>query len=176
MTSLHWRLIPFFLFIVLALLFWRGLELDPHHLPSAKIGQTLPNFKLTTLDEKILTPSSMRGHPAIFNVWASWCMACADEQVTLMQLADKGVAIYGLNYKDTTENARAWLDEWGNPYQQVGEDVDGKVAINLGVYGAPETFLIDKNGVIQYRHVGALTMAAWEKEFMPRLKSLEQAG
>ena len=174
MTKLHWRLMPFFLFIVLGMLFWRGLELDPHHLPSVKIGQPLPTFTLNTLDNKTFTQATMQGHASLLNVWASWCMACADEQGVLMQLAKQGVPIYGLNYKDTAENAREWLNEWGNPFQQVGEDVDGKVAIDMGVYGSPETFLIDKKGVIRYRHVGALTMPVWKKEFLPRLALLEK--
>lgn len=174
MTKLHWRLMPFFLFIVLALLFWRGLELDPHHLPSVQIGKPLPTFTLNTLEGNTLTPEKMQGHASLLNVWASWCMACADEQSVLMQLAKQGVTIYGLNYKDTSENAKEWLNEWGNPYQLVGEDTDGKVAIDIGVYGSPETFLVDKQGIIRYRHVGALTMSIWKKEFLPRLASLEK--
>jgi cytochrome c biogenesis protein CcmG/thiol:disulfide interchange protein DsbE len=176
MKLLHWRLIPFFLFIVLAVLFWRGLALDPHHLPSVKIGQKLPDFELSSLDNGTFKSSSMQGHIALLNVWASWCMSCADEQVTLMQLASQGVAIFGLNYKDSSENATQWLHEWGNPYRQVGEDIDGKVAINIGVYGAPETFLLDKQGIIQYRHVGALTPQIWKKEFLPRIQKLEAVG
>lgn len=172
MTTLHWRLIPFFLFIVLAVLFWRGLALDPHHLPSVKIGQPLPSFSLNSLDNQAFTPASMKGQPVLLNVWASWCMACADEQPVLMQLAKEGIPIYGLNYKDTAENAKEWLQEWGNPFQQVGEDNEGKVAMDIGVYGSPETFLIDKNGLIQYRHVGALTLAVWQKEFLPRFEKL----
>ncbi len=174
MKTLHWRLVPFFLFIVLAVLFWRGLKLDPHSLPSAKIGKPVPTFTLDTIDGKKLTNTSLIGHVSLLNVWASWCMSCADEQVTLMNLANKGVAIYGLNYKDNTDDAKKWLNEWGNPYQLVGEDVDGKVAINIGVYGAPETFLIDKQGVIRYRHVGALTKSVWEKEFLHRMDLLEK--
>lgn len=172
MTTLQWRLMPFFLFIVLALLFWRGLTLDPHHLPSVKIGQPLPSFTLDSLDNGVFTPASMQGKPVLLNVWASWCMACADEQTVLMQLAKEGIPIYGLNYKDSPDNAKEWLEEWGNPFQQVGEDVDGKVAMDMGVYGSPETFLIDKNGLINYRHVGPMTHAVWRQEFLPRLEKL----
>lgn len=176
MKALHWRLAPFFIFLALVVIFWRGLALDPHNLPSAKVGQPLPSFQLASFDETKLSPKSMLGHVSLLNVWASWCMACADEQAVLMQLAKQGVFIYGLDYKDSMDNAKEWLNEWGNPYQQIGEDVDGKVAINLGVYGAPETFLIDKKGIIRYRHVGALTMAIWEKEFAPLIQSLESVG
>ena len=173
MKVLQWRLIPFFIFLVMLVLFGRGLALDPHQLPSTQIGKLIPAFKLNTLDNQLLTSESLMGHVSLLNVCASWCMSCADEQVVLLQLASEGVAIYGLNYKDTTDNAKQWLTEWGNPYRQIGEDVDGKVAINLGVYGAPETFLIDKQGMIRYRHVGALTQAVWEKEFLPQIRSLE---
>ena len=176
MTSLRWRLVPFFIFIVLALLFWRGLALDPRNLPSTQIGKSLPYFKLKTLDGALFTPDSLKGSISLLNVWASWCMACADEQVTLMKLAGQGVAIYGLNYKDTIDNATQWLKEWGDPYKKIGEDVDGTVAINLGVYGAPETFLIDKEGIIRYRHVGPFTLAVWKTEFLPRIRSLEGVG
>jgi len=176
MKTFHWRLAPFFIFLALAVVFWRGLALDPHHLPSAKVGQPLPPFELQSFDDAKLSSKSMLGHVSLLNVWASWCMACADEQQVLMQLAKQGVVIYGLNYKDTMGNAKEWLGEWGNPYEQIGEDVEGKVAINLGVYGAPETFLIDKQGIIRYRHVGALTLLIWEKEFLPLIKSLENVG
>lgn len=176
MTQLNWRFMPFFLFIVLAMLFWRGLELDPHHLPSVKIGHPLPQFSLNTLDNQTVTQAAMKGHASLLNVWASWCMSCVDEQPVLMQLAKQGVPIFGLNYKDTADNAKAWLHEWGNPFQQVAEDVDGKVAIDMGVYGSPETFLVDKEGLIRYRHVGALTMPIWQKEFLPRMALLEKAA
>lgn len=174
MTQLKWRLIPFFIFLILALLFWRGLELDPRRLPSVKIDQPLPTFELDSLDGKPFSPALMKGHASLLNVWASWCMACVEEQGVLMQLAKEGVLIYGLNYKDTPEHAKEWLGEWGNPFQHIGEDVDGKVAIDMGVYGAPETFLIDKNGVIRYRHVGALTLSIWKNEFLPRFELLER--
>lgn len=176
MKPLHWRLAPFFIFIVLAMLFWRGLELEPRKLPSTQIGKPVPGFKVNTLDGDELTSYSLKGSISLLNVWASWCMACADEQVVLMRLAGQGVVIYGLNYKDTSDNAKQWLTEWGNPYKKIGEDADGAVAINLGVYGAPETFLIDKRGIIRYRHVGPMTVSVWEKEFLPRVHALEKIG
>lgn len=175
MSSLHWRLIPFFAFVLLIVLFCRGLELDPRHLPSTQVGKAVPKFTITSLDGKAFSSSTLKGQVSLLNVWASWCMACADEQTVLMQIAGQGISIYGLNYKDTTENAKQWLSEWGNPYKQVGEDSKGNVAINLGVYGAPETFLLDKNGIIRYRHVGAITMPIWKKEFEPRIHALESA-
>ena len=176
MKPLHWRLIPFFIFLVMVILLWKGLELDPRNLPSAKIDQNLPNFNLNSLENKPFNPQVMLGEPFLLNVWASWCLSCADEQETLMKLASQGIVIWGLNYKDNPDDAKQWLSEWGNPYKAVGEDIDGKTAIDLGVYGAPETFLIDKNGVIKYRHVGVLTGRVWEKEFLPRLNDLKAAA
>lgn len=175
MNKLHWRILPLILFSLIVIFFWRGLSLDPHHLPSAHVGKLLPPFQLITIDdeEKLFTPADMHGQIALLNIWASWCAACTQEQVFLMKLAREGVGIYGLNYKDDLVRAKQWLKEWGNPYKIIGEDVTGKVAIDLGVYGAPETFLIDQKGVIRYRHVGILTMAAWEQEFLPIIERLE---
>lgn len=176
MKTIHWRLIPFLMFVMLGLFFWRGLSLDPQHLPSAKLGKPLPPFRLPVLGnaQSELTPASMQGHIALLNVWASWCMACNEEQVFLMRLAREGVAIYGVNYKDNSHDASNWLATWGNPYRLVGEDTTGRVGIDLGVYGAPETFLIDKRGMIRYRHVGVLTEMVWQRELLPIIKHLEQ--
>lgn len=172
--SLYWRLIPFVIFVALGFFLWRGLSLEPQKLPSAQLGKTLPSFQLASLGkDKLFSPDVMKGRVSLLNVWASWCAACVDEQVFLMGLAREGVLIYGLNYKDKTESAQSWLKEWGNPYQAVGEDKSGKVAIDLGVYGAPETFLIDKQGRIRFRQVGILTEIAWQTDFLPRIKQLE---
>lgn len=178
MKAIHWRLIPFVLFALLVLFFWRGLSLDPQNLPSVKLGQSLPSFKLPTLGDNAgeFTPADMLGNVVLLNVWASWCDACTSEQVFLLQLAREGVPLYGLNYKDRPEDATQWLAEWGNPYKMIGSDVLGQVAIDLGVYGAPETFLIDKTGAIQYRHAGILTAEIWRQEFLPRMEKLEKKG
>lgn len=178
MKALHWRIIPLVVFGSLVILLWRGLSLDPQHLPSAKLGKPLPEFSLPILghNKLQLTPSILNGEVSLLNVWASWCETCSEEQVFLTQLAQQGVAIYGLNYKDSPHDAREWLTEWGNPYKLVGEDLDGKVSIDLGVYGAPETFLVDKKGRIRYRHVGVLNRDIWRKEFLPRIKQLERVG
>jgi len=174
MKALYWRLIPFAIFAILVFFLWRGLSLEPRKLPSAQLGKPLPAFQLSDLEEgKFFTPQVMEGKVVLLNIWASWCAACVDEQVFLMRLARESVPIYGLNYKDKTENARHWLKEWGNPYQAVGEDRDGKLAIDLGVYGAPETFLIDKKGIIRFRHIGILDEKAWQSDFLPRIKQLE---
>lgn len=165
-------LIPLGLFMALAAFLWRGLALDPHHLPSAQVGRPLPSFDLPNVlnaEQPHLTSQLLQGHPSLLVVWASWCDACKQEQVFLFQLAKQGIALYGLNYKDDPLSAKQWLAEWGNPYRVVGQDRQGQLAIELGVYGAPETYLIDAHGVIQYRHPGILTADAWQKEFVPRL-------
>jgi len=176
MKSIPWRLIPLIVFIVLLVFFGRGLWLDPQHLPSVQLGKALPTFQLPVLGDapKKLSPADFQGSITLLNVWASWCDACTEEQHFLMQLARDGVVIYGLNYKDHPDDAKKWLTEWGNPYRLVGSDVSGKVAIDLGVYGTPETFLIDKTGVIRYRHVGLLNPTVWRQVFVPMMKQLEQ--
>lgn len=174
MKTIYWRLIPLVLFIALAGFLWRGLSLEPQKLPSTQLGKKLPQFELPLLGEqKLFTPKLMQGKVTLLNVWASWCTACFEEQVFLLKLARESVPIYGLNYRDKTANAQQWLKEWGNPYQAIGEDKKGKVAIDLGVYGTPETFLIDKNGFIRYRHVGILDEKIWENAFLPRIQQLK---
>ncbi len=178
MKAVYWRIIPFILFALLALFFWRGLSLNPQNLPSAILGKQMPMFELPALGARpaTFTSNAMHGQVALLNVWASWCEACMEEQVFLLQLAREGVLIYGLNYKDNADDATHWLTEWGNPYKQVGSDTRGQVAIDLGVYGAPETFLVDKAGVIQFRHAGVLTAMIWQRDFLPRILELEKSG
>ena len=173
-TGRLWRLLPFLIFSALVFFFWRGLSLDPRKLPSVQLGQSLPDFRLPSLADvnQSFTPASLRGQVSLLNVWASWCAACVDEQDFLMKLAAQGVPLYGLNYKDRPEEAKAWLREWGNPYRRIGSDTAGKVAIDLGVYGAPETFLVDAQGVIRFRHVGVLDEASWKRDFLPRIHQL----
>lgn len=177
MKKISLRLLPVVLFLLLCVFLGRGLFLDPHYLPSVQIGKKLPDFTLPQLfDHHLSFNSSQLPHKVLLlNVWASWCQACTEEQVFLMQLAAQGILIYGLNYKDNPENALSWLKHWGNPYQLVFQDLEGRVTIDLGVYGAPETFIIDKKGIIQYRHVGILTQESWLKEIQPLMKKLEAA-
>lgn len=163
--------LPLLLFVILGLTFYHGLSLDPQKLPSAKIGTILPDFTLPVLAEtKIFSSGALRRQFFVLCVWASWCDACQIEQPFLLQLASKGIHLIGLNYKDKTINAKQWLSLWGNPYEQVLEDKAGKVSIDLGVYGAPETFLISPEGIILYRHVGILTAVDWKKHFIPLMK------
>lgn len=174
------RMMPLALFAALAIFLWKGLSLNPQNLPSPYLDKHLPNFQLPLLNKTNandkFTPLTMRDNVVLLNVWASWCSACIEEQVFLLQLAREGVMIYGLNYKDQTDSARHWLKEWGNPYRAIGEDKNGRVAIDLGVYGAPETFLIDKQGVVIYRHAGVLNKEIWQNEFLLRIKQLNKAS
>jgi cytochrome c biogenesis protein CcmG/thiol:disulfide interchange protein DsbE len=178
MKSIGWKLIPVTLFLLLSFFLWRGLSLDPHKLPSVQLGKSLPFFTVPQLQnpEAAFSSSTLRQQVVLLNVWASWCEACVEEQVFMMQLAREGVPIYGLNYKDRSADAMQWLAQWGNPYKLIGQDTEGKVAIDLGVYGAPETFVIDKQGIIRYRHVGIMTQDIWIKEIAPLMKQLEQTS
>lgn len=167
------RLVPILVFVLLIFFLWRGLSTDKK-LPSVQIGQPVPAFSLPRLDsDGIFSAQDMLGHVAILNIWASWCASCKAEQEFLMQQSKAGVYIYGLNYKDNKENALDWLKQWGNPYLMIGYDEPGSVAIDLGVYGAPETFIIDKKGIIQYRHIGLIDADIWKKEFKPLIQKLE---
>lgn len=171
-----WRLLPFIVFVILAVFLWRGLYLEPQKLPSSELGHPLPEFNLPVLGQpqQSLNPQVLHGQIALLNVWASWCEACVEEQVFLLDLAKQGIPIYGINYKDHSADALHWLQEWGNPYRLIGEDRQGKLAIDLGVYGAPETFLIDEQGVIQYRHAGIVDQQSWQQEFLPRIRQLRK--
>lgn len=170
-----WMILPLGIFLLFSILFWRGLWLNPHDLPSAQIGRKLPPFDLQSLQASSkFSAKQFVGKITLLNVWASWCSACVEEQVFLLRLSKEGVPIFGLNYKDKPEEALRWLQEWGNPYQAIGKDVDGKVAIDLGVYGAPETFLIDAKGEIQFRYAGPLNESVWVQEFLPRIKRLRE--
>lgn len=173
------RLLPIGVFVVLAFFLWRGLSGHPSTLPSARLGQMVPDFNLPRLTAKsgqYFSSKDMQGHIALLNIWASWCDACTEEQVFLLKLARQGIPIYGLNYHDEPDAALQWLHTWGNPYLSIGSDMAGQVAMNLGVYGTPETFLMDKRGVIQYRYAGVLTASIWQREFLPRIAKLEAKG
>lgn len=168
------RWLPIGLFVILAIFLWRGLSGDPHTLPSARLGKSVPAFELAALSDTTpgFSSQALRGGYTLLNVWASWCEACTEEQSFLMQLSQQGVRIYGLNYQDQADAASLWLRTWGNPYQAVGSDPSGRVAMELGVYGTPETFLIDSNGVIQFRYAGILNPTVWQHAFLPRIRSL----
>ena len=175
MKTILW-ILPISLFAFLFLMLAKGLSLDPRLLPSTRVGQPLPEFNLPRLsaENETVSTQALLGHPFLLNVWASWCQACVEEQNLLLELSKTGVPIVGLNYKDKPQDARAWLSEWCDPYQLIMQDLQGRVAIDLGVYGAPETFVVDQQGKIRYRHVGVLDAQAWEKTIQPLLGQLQQ--
>lgn len=167
-------LLPLALFIALALLLWNRNGTDPSMLPSARLQQPVPAFALPSLTDPAvtLTADQLKGQVLLLNVWATWCVSCLVEHPVLMRLASEGVPIVGVNYKDQRPAALRWLENNGNPYSLIIEDARGDLAIDLGVYGAPETYLIDRDGRIRYRAVGVLDERAWRDEVQPRYQAL----
>ncbi len=169
-------LLPLAAFIILVAFLLVGLNLNPRKVPSPLIGKPAPVFKLQQLHEpeKILETTDNLGKVWLLNVWASWCASCRDEHPLLVQLAKSGVVpIYGLNYKDKRDLAIQWLDQLGNPYTKSVMDSEGRVGIEYGVYGVPETYVIDKTGVIQYKQIGPVTIDVLEKTILPLVKELQ---
>lgn len=167
-------LLPLALFAVLAVLLFSRNGSDPSFLPSARLGQPVPAFQLASLTEPDVTLNAglFKGEVTLLNVWATWCVSCLVEHPVLMKLADAGVHIVGVNYKDNRQAALAWLQNNGNPYRSIAFDEKGDLGLDLGVYGAPETYLIDREGHIRYRAVGVLDDRAWLQELKPRYDAL----
>jgi len=168
-------IIPLVVFVALGLLLAYGLNLDPRRIPSPLIGKPLPAFSLPTVADpaRKVSRDDLKGRVYLLSVWASWCVACREEHPVLNELtARKAVTIIGLNYKDNREDALRWLGVLGNPYEVSLSDQDGRLGIDLGVYGVPETFLIDKEGVIRYKQIGPMTPEVWEKIIAPKIKEL----
>lgn len=169
------RWLPLVIFFVLVGFFAKGLFLNPREVPSPFIGRTAPAFTLPLVGDAsaAFSPADMRGRVWMLNVWAPWCVSCRYEHPLLMQIAQSGrVPIVGLNWKDKKREAEALLDRTGNPYVAVPEDLDGKVGINYGVTGTPETYLIDKQGVVRMKHIGPISPEVWADKFEPKLKEL----
>lgn len=162
-------LLPLTLFLLIAALLYRGLFLDPASLPSALIGKPFPSFALPALDDPsyTLTRDNIKGRPALVNVWATWCASCREEHRLLAKLAGQGIVIYGVNYKDDRTAAQRWLQTASNPYQLNMEDTAGTLGLELGVYGAPETFLIDGQGIIREKYVGIIDQDVWQEKLAP---------
>ena len=166
---------PLVLFIFLGLLLAYALNLDPRKIPSPLIGKPLPSFSLATVAEPMrhVSRDELQGRVYLLNVWASWCVACRQEHPFLVELArNKAVSIIGLNYKDKRDDALGWLASLGDPYELSLEDKDGRLGIDLGVYGVPETFVIDKQGVIRYKQIGPITPEVWEQKLAPLIREL----
>ena len=168
-------LLPLGVFIALVVLLGVGLTLNPREVPSPLIGKSAPEFSLAQLrfPDQALTRASMAGAPALVNYWATWCVGCREEHPLLMRIANQGgVALYGVNYKDDRQQALAWLSTHGDPYTASGMDPEGATGIDFGVYGLPETFVLDAQGRIAYKHIGPLTEKAWNEQMLPVLQRL----
>jgi len=177
-SRLIFKLLPLCLFIVLAIILWRGLSLDPQQIPSPLINKPLPQFQLPLLNDgsTLINQQALIGKVSVLNVWATWCLPCRAEHPLLMSLAALNLApIYGLNYKDNKASAQQWLKDYGNPYSLVVGDEQGKVGIELGVYGVPETFIMDATGTIRYKHTGPIDPTTLEKILIPVIKQLKEA-
>ena len=171
-------LAPLLAFLALAGLLYKGLSLDPREVPSPLIDKPAPTFSLPRLQqpEVMISNADFAGKVSLFNVWATWCVACRHEHPVLMELAQRGIPIYGLNYKDVRSDAQRWLQRFGNPYLANAFDEEGRVGIDWGVYGTPETFVVDQQGVIRHKHIGPLTPKNVEEEILPLIKKLQEAG
>jgi cytochrome c biogenesis protein CcmG/thiol:disulfide interchange protein DsbE len=168
-------LLPLIVFLVMVGFFAVGLRLNPREVPSPLIDKAAPAFSLPLLGapDKQLATQDLRGKVWVLNVWASWCVPCLVEHPQITELARVGgVPVYGLNYKDKVEAATAWLGKHGNPYTATASDLEGLVGIDYGVYGVPETFVIDKQGVIRMKHIGPVTPEALRDDILPMLRKL----
>ena len=158
----------------LAILLWRGLYLDPKELPSVLIDKPMPAFALTTVDGESVTNADLPDQIFLLNIWGSYCLPCLIEHPTLMRLSEAGeIPVVGVNYSDRQDLALDWLDDNGNPFAFSILDESGRFGIDLGVYGAPETYLVDADGVIRFRHVSVLDETVWAQEFVPAIAELK---
>lgn len=170
-------LIPALIFAALVVFFFRGLSLNPREVPSPFIDKPAPMFSLPSLTAPgtMVDAELWAGRAALVNVWATWCAGCLEEHAFLVALSEQiDLPIIGLDWKDDADKARAWLNQLGNPYAAVGFDAEGRTAIDWGVYGAPETFLIGPDGVIRHKHLGPLTPAIWARDFEPRIARFKE--
>lgn len=169
--------LPLAVFMVLVIVLASGLSRDPSMIPSALIGKPVPQFSLPPVKGRVLglSSSDLRGEVSLVNVFASWCVACREEHPVLMKMkADNIIPIHGLNYKDQPDNAARWLNTMGDPYTRTGADIDGRVAIDWGVYGVPETFVITKDGHIAKKYIGPVTPQLLQQEMIPLIRELQR--
>jgi cytochrome c biogenesis protein CcmG, thiol:disulfide interchange protein DsbE len=169
--------IPLAIFVILVVFLYVGLNRDPREVPSPLLDKPAPAFALSQLHDPAskLTNADLKGKVWLLNVWASWCVSCRVEHPLLMQLAASNVVpIYGLDYKDKPDAGRAWLAQNGNPYTMSAVDLDGRVGIDYGVYGVPETFLIDKQGIVRYKQIGPLTVESLQQKILPLVRELQK--
>lgn len=170
-------ILPLVVFLVLAGFLYVGLGLDPHEVPSPLIDKPAPAFNLPQLHDstKTFSQEEMKGKVWLLNVWSSWCVSCKEEHPLLLNLAQQNIVpIYGLDYKDKKEDAETWLNQAGNPYTLNAMDRDGRVGINYGVYGVPETYVIDKQGIIRYKQIGPVTSQSLNEKILPMVAELQR--
>ena len=170
-------LLPVLLFLLVAIGLGIGLTRNPQEIPSALIGKPVPEFALPPVQGRVLGLSSadLQGEVSLVNVFASWCTACRYEHALFMQLEEDGIVpIHGINYKDRPEDAAKWLDDLGDPYTRTGADLDGRVGIDWGVYGVPETFVISQEGVIAHKHIGPVSAKDLEEVILPLIEELRR--
>ncbi|MFT3742008.1 MAG: DsbE family thiol:disulfide interchange protein [Gammaproteobacteria bacterium] len=170
-------LVPLLLFVVVMGFLWKGLQQDPHQLSSALLNKPLPVFSYPDLfkPQQQITPQQFLGKVTLLNVWATWCVTCQVEHPTFVDIA-KQVNLIGLNYKDDAHAAIQWLQQHTNPYQRVIFDPQGTLGIDLGVYGTPETFLIDQQGIIRYKFIGPITPEVWQQQLLPQVRKWQQGS
>jgi len=169
--------VPVLIFVAIAIFLGIGLTLDPRKIPSPLIGKSVPQFDLPPVQGRTLglASANLRGEVSLVNVFASWCVACREEHPLMMKIArERIVPLHGLNYKDRPQDAERWLNELGDPYTRTGADIDGRVGIDWGVYGVPETFVIDREGRIAYKHIGPVTPAALKDTILPLIERLKK--
>jgi cytochrome c biogenesis protein CcmG, thiol:disulfide interchange protein DsbE len=174
-----WRYaIPVAIFGVIAFFFYRGLNLNPNYVPSPLVGKPMPKFSMSTVADPNASISSdaLQGKVALVNVWGTWCVECRHEHSFLVELSRAGVPIYGLNLRDDRASAMSWLATLGNPYVTSGFDPEGVAAVDWGVTGAPETFLIGRDGNVIFKHISPLTPQVWRRDFLPLIREQCQAG
>lgn len=172
-----WTLIPLLSFAVLVAFLALGLKHDPREVPSPLVNKPAPLFSLPQLQNPALkfSPQEMKGKVWLLNVWASWCVSCREEHPVLLEMArSKAVPIVGLDYKDKPEDGEKWLSGYGNPYTLSALDLDGRVGIDYGVYGVPETYVIDRQGVIRYKQIGPITREVWATVILPKVQELSR--
>jgi len=166
--------IPVLCFLLLGGLLWRGLYLDSRTLPSMLIDKAMPEFSLKTVQGNLVSNLDLPNEIFLLNVWGSYCLPCLVEHPTFMRLTEEDeIKVVGINYKDRNELAKSWLETNGNPFTYSIEDENGRFGIDLGVYGAPETYLVDSEGVIRFRHVSVLDETVWFEKFVPAIEELK---
>ena len=172
-------IVPFVVFLLMGVFLYVGLQRDPRYVPSPLIGKAAPEFTLPSLQDPAYSVSTkeLAGRPWLLNVWGTWCGGCRQEHDVLLAIArQNSVPLVGLNWKDDNDAAKKWLRDLGNPYAVVAVDQEGRTAVDWGVYGAPETFLIGSDGTVLYKHIAPMTMEIWRTEFLPRIEASAQTG